>query len=166
MRDWIWETAPPLSDVGTEKKRRDRFRSVFEKSIELSLQLNDDDDQCDQTARLFDKYLAVFNKENLPNLILNLPNTKWTYSKWPKFINVVLETWNFAKSGHTDNDDDDWDIILWLRYLRDMPNSSQTVLRVLQSQFLSKPITVWPVFAKFRHFGKLFKLFGNVLRVI
>ena len=101
MRDWIWETAPPLSDVGTEKKRRDRFRSVFEKSIELSLQLNDDDDQCDQTARLFDKYLAVFNKENLPNLILNLPNTKWTYSKWPKFINVVLEWRKFSKYGHT-----------------------------------------------------------------
>ena len=31
-----------------------------------------------------------------------LPNTKWTYSKWPKFINVVLEWQNFAKSGHTD----------------------------------------------------------------
>ena len=31
----------------------------------------------------------------------NLPNTKWSLSKWPKFVTVVPKWWNFAKSGHT-----------------------------------------------------------------
>ena len=29
------------------------------------------------------------------------PNTKWTLSKWPKFLNVVPKWRNVAKSGHT-----------------------------------------------------------------
>ena len=59
-------------------------------------------------ARIFIQYFAIYNNENLPNCILNLPklaqnNAKftWTLSKWPKLYNGVPKWRNFAQSGHT-----------------------------------------------------------------
>ena len=49
------------------------------------------DNQCDQMARLFVKYLAIQcndslpnSKKYLPNKFIALPNTKQLLKKWPK----------------------------------------------------------------------------------
>ena len=59
--------------VRTRKRRKRRSRRDQGKNLEYLRALDVAQFQCDQIARLFVYYLAIFNNENLPNLILNLP---------------------------------------------------------------------------------------------
>ena len=68
-----------------------------------------DANQCDQTTRLLLLYLAVYNHENYPNSIINLPNrfknlpsTKQSLYQLPKPSKILPNSRNFAESGHTD----------------------------------------------------------------
>ena len=57
----------------TRTRRKRRSRRDQGKNLEYLRALDVAQFQCDQIARLFVYYLAIFNNENLPNLILNLP---------------------------------------------------------------------------------------------
>ena len=64
--------------------------------------------QCDQMARLFFQFLAVYCNESLPHWqnvcqsrLTIWPNTKWTLQRLPNGFKILAKWWNFAKSGHT-----------------------------------------------------------------
>ena len=76
------------------------------------------DTQCDQIAGLlviFKPFAALKNCPNAYKICQNkfkmFPNTKWTLSKWPKFLNGVPTWRNFAKSGHTE--DTQWRFVIF-----------------------------------------------------
>ena len=69
--------------------------------------------QCDQMARLFFQFLAVYCNESLPHWrnvcqsrLTILPNTKWTLQRLANGFKILAKWWDFAKSGHTGGSSD------------------------------------------------------------